>query len=198
MALLEITLLGGFGARLPSGTALSRPTQKAQALLAYLAVPPGQAHPRDRLATLLWGDMPNAQARASLRQAIFAIRKALLPDDPLQQEGGTIALGPGAVDVDVASFEHLAADGSRESLERAAMLYRGPLLEGLVLRGAPFEAWLVAERLRLQEMGIAALARLLALQRESADLEAAVRTAHRLLAIDPAQESVHRALMRLL
>ena len=181
-----------------SGAALSLPTKKAQALLAYLAVPPGQAHPRDRLATLLWGDMPKAQARASLRQAIFAIRKALLPDSPLQQEKGTVTLGRTAVGVDVASFEHLAAEGSREALERAAGLYRGTLLEGLVVRGAPFEAWLTAERMRLQELGVVALTRLLALQRGSADLEAAVQTAHRLLAIDPAQEPVHRVLMRLL
>src|SRR5687767_14598816 len=94
MALLKIALLGGFGARRRSDAALSLPAKKAQALLAYLAVPPGQPHPRDRLATLLWSDMPRTQARASLRQAIFAIRKALLPDDPLRQEGGTVALEP--------------------------------------------------------------------------------------------------------
>ena len=198
MALLEIALFGGFKTTLPSGAVLSLPTKKAQALLAYLAVSPGQAHPRDKLATLLWSDMPKPQARASLRQAIFAIRKALHPDNPLEHEGGTLTLGRGAVEVDVERFERLAGEGTREALERAAGLYRGALLEGFVLREAPFEAWLVAERLRLQELGIGALTKLLALQRGSADLEAAVQTAHRLLAIDPPQESVHRVLMRLL
>ena len=42
MAHLHLTLLGGFQARLASGQALSLPTKKAQALLAYLALPPGQ------------------------------------------------------------------------------------------------------------------------------------------------------------
>jgi DNA-binding SARP family transcriptional activator len=198
MALLEIALFGGFKTTRPSGAVLSLPTKKAQALLAYLAVSPGQAHPRDTLATLLWSDMPKPQARASLRQAIFAIRKALHPDNPLEHEGGTLTLGRGAVEVDVERFERLAGEGTREALERAAGLYRGALLEGFVLREAPFEAWLVAERLRLQELGIGALTKLLALQRGSADLEAAAQTAQRLLAIDPPQESVHRVLMRLL
>jgi len=198
MTLLDITLLGGFVVRVPSGAAVSLPTKKSQALLAYLAVPPGQAHPRDKLATLLWGDMQEPQARASLRQAIFAIRKAFPAGDPLRQEGGSVALASESVSVDVAKFEQLALEGSREALEHATALYRGVLLDGLALREAPFEEWLIGERLRLQELAVEGLARLLGLQRGAGDLEAAVHSAHRLLAIDPAQEPVHRVLMRLL
>ncbi|MGH7333645.1 MAG: ATP-binding protein [Candidatus Rokuibacteriota bacterium] len=197
-ALSDITLLGGFLVRLPSGAAVSLPTKKAQALLAYLAVPAGLAHPRDKLASLLWGDMQEPQARASLRQAIFAIRKALPPTDLLSQEGGSVALRSDAVQVDVARFERLVTDGKREALERAVGLYRGAFLDGLATREAPFEEWLITERLRLQELMVEALARLLSLQRGAGDLEAAVHSAHRLLAIDPAQEPVHRVLMRLL
>src|SRR5207249_510881 len=54
MARLSLALLGGFQARLESGSPLALPTKKAQALLAYLAIPLGRAHPRDKLATLLW------------------------------------------------------------------------------------------------------------------------------------------------
>ena len=46
MARLTLTLLGGFRARLDPGAPLALPTRKAQALLAYLVLPPGQAHPR--------------------------------------------------------------------------------------------------------------------------------------------------------
>src|SRR5262249_62023791 len=178
MALLRITLLGGFRARLPSSAALSVPSRKAQALLAYLAVPPGQAHARDRLATLLWGDMPSAQARASLRQAIFALRKALPPDDPLAQDGRAVALEPDAVEVDVVIFEQLAREGRREALERAAGLYRGAFLDGLAIREAAFEAWVTSERLRLQEVGVGVLTRLLAVQRGTAELGPALHAAH--------------------
>src|SRR5262245_10338578 len=43
MARLSLTLLGGFQARLDSGP-LTLPTKKIQALLAYLALPPGSGH----------------------------------------------------------------------------------------------------------------------------------------------------------
>jgi DNA-binding SARP family transcriptional activator len=78
MGRLSLTLLGGFQARVQAGAPpLSLPIRKAQALLAYLALPPGQAHPRDKLAALLWGGIREDSARASLRQALFAVRRAL-------------------------------------------------------------------------------------------------------------------------
>ena len=90
MARLSVGLLGGFQVRLDSGAAITLPTRKAQALLAYLALPPGQAHPRDKLAALLWGGMRDESARTSLRQAFFAIRKAL-GESAVRTEGATIA-----------------------------------------------------------------------------------------------------------
>ena len=43
MPSLRVMLLGGFEARLVSGAPVSLPTRKAQALLAYLGVRPGQS-----------------------------------------------------------------------------------------------------------------------------------------------------------
>ena len=77
MAQLKLTLLGGFRARLDPGSSLVLPTRKAQALLAYLALPLGRAHPREKLAALLWGGIREPSARASLRQALFSIRRTL-------------------------------------------------------------------------------------------------------------------------
>jgi len=74
---LELKLLGGFEAQLQAGAALVLPTKKTQALLAYLALPLGQSHPREKLATLLWGDMQDAQARGNLRNALSRIKKTL-------------------------------------------------------------------------------------------------------------------------
>lgn len=198
MTKLRLTLLGGFQARVDSGPALNLPTRKAQALMAYLALPPGQPHPRDKLAALLWGGIREESARASLRQALFSIRKALgeAEGHVLRQEAASLSLVPDAVEVDTAVFERLVGEGTREALEQASALYRGDVLTGLVLNEAPFEEWLLGERERLRELALEGLAKLLAQQRRGVVTEAAVGTALRLLALDPLQEPVHRTLMR--
>ncbi len=199
MALLTFNLLGGFEVRLGDGRGLPVPTNKAQALLAYLALPPGRAHPRDKLAALLWGERGDEQARHSLRQALVAIRKALVGVRPLPLlvEGESIALDPAAIDVDAAAFERLVAEGTPAALEEAAALYHGDLLAGLGVSEPSFEQWLLGERERLREVAIEALAKLLRHQTSTGTIEAAIQTAVRSLALDPWQEAVHRTLMRL-
>ena len=199
MGLVSFNLLGGFQARLGDGRGLPVPTAKAQALLAYLALPPGRAHPRDKLAALLWGDRRDAQARHSLRQALVALRKTLagVRPPPLLIDGESVALDPAAVEVDATAFEQLVADGSPAALEEAAALYHGDLLAGLGVTEPTFEEWLLGERERLRELAIEALSKLLRHQSDAGAIEAAIQTAVRSLAFDPWQEAVHRALMRL-
>src|SRR5438067_1811627 len=197
MTQLHLTLLGGFHARLQPGSAIALPTRKSQALLAYLALPPGRAHPRDKLAALLWGGIREDSARASLRQALFAIRKALGDTAAVRQDADALALEPGAVDVDAESFERLVHEGAPAALERAAALYHGDLLSGFAVDEAPFEEWLLGERERVRELALEALAKVLAHQRKAGAAEAAMQTALKLLTLDPLQEPVHRALMRL-
>ncbi len=196
---LHLTLFGGFRARLGSGEAASLPSRKAQALVAYLAVTPGQFHPRDKLAALLWGESSDARARDGLRHALAALRGALPDTKPpiLLVEGPTLALNPAAVDVDVATFERRLADGTPKALDEATALYEGDLLSGFSVSEPLFEEWLVAERERLRELALEALARLLAHQRKTGATEQATQSALRLLSLDPLQEAVHRALMRL-
>src|SRR5262245_4194818 len=198
MAQLTISLLGGFQARLDGGPLLALPA-KAQALLAYLAASPGEAHLRDKLASLLWGSTGQEQARSSLRHALFTIRQAVpgLSSGILVTKAQAVALEPTAVDVDVITFERLVAEGTAQAFERAASLYRGELLEGLGVDEPPFEEWLVPEGERLRELALEALARLLAHQSKGQATERPIQTAIRLLALDPLQESAHRTLMRL-
>jgi len=191
-------LLGGFEARLDDGSSLGLPTHKYKALLAYLAVPAGRAHPRDELVALLWGSLPREQGRAALRQALWALRKALDRGGlrTLSLEDDAVALNSSSVYVDVTDFEQ-AIQGGLESLGRAVVLYRGSFLAGMAAREAPFEEWLMLQRDRLAELAVQGLGRLLAAQRTAGDHEAAVGTALRLLALDPVQEPVHRVLMQL-
>lgn len=200
MSAVSLRVLGGFELTLGPDVPVHLSTRKAQALLAYLAIRPGHAHPRDKLAALLWGDVPDVQARASLRQTLSLIGKALddAPAPCLLTEARTIAVAPGAIEVDVVRFEATVTEGTPEALERAAQLYRGDLLDDLVLDEAAFDTWLVSERERVREIAMEGFAKLLAHhQAPRGSAERAIQTAVRLLALDPCQEAVHRALMRL-
>jgi DNA-binding SARP family transcriptional activator len=199
MPALRLTLLGGFDLGPENGPAISLPRKKAQALLAYLALHPEEAQPRDKLAALLWGELSDERARHGLRQCLVDLRKALsrLAPSALAIEPDSVRLDPDGLEIDVAAFERLVRDGALASLERATSLYRGDLLEGLGVKEPALEEWLLAERERLRELAVTALARLLAHQARSQAAEPAVQTALRLLALDPLQEAVHRTLMRL-
>src|SRR5262249_37081004 len=179
MARLTLTLLGGFRARLDPGAPLVLPTRKSQALLAYLAVPAGQAHPRDKLASLLWGSTAETTARTSLRNALYALRKCLRAADgqPLRVDGNTVGCDSTAVTVDVAEFERRALEGGPGALAEAAALYQGELLEGLAVQEPPFEDWLLGQRERLHEMALVALNRLLAHLHAAGATEDAVQIA---------------------
>ena len=76
-------------------------------------------------------------------------------------------------------------------------LYHGDLLEGFTIKAGPVEDWLLAERERFRELAQGTLRTLLLRQVDAGPTEAAIRTALRLLSLDPLQEAVHRALMRL-
>ena len=77
MGRLTLTLLGDFQVRLGPAPPLRLRTRKAEALLAYCALPPGPPHSRDKLAALLWGDLSPQQARSRLRETLFVLRRAL-------------------------------------------------------------------------------------------------------------------------
>lgn len=171
MAALNLEILGGFELRSAAGDGLRLPTRKSRALFAYLAAPPGQPHSREELATLLWGEMAEKQARHSLSQALSSIRKALTngAGDALQVDGDRITLASSAVDTDVLRFERLVTQGSIDSLAHAADLYGGDLLNGFAVPAAAYEDWLAGERARLRELALDALAKLVDHHADSGD-----------------------------
>jgi DNA-binding SARP family transcriptional activator len=77
MPRLRLKLLGGFELRTASGLAVEIASRKTRALLAYLALPAGRSHARDKLTGLLWSDRGDKQARDSLRQALSELGRAL-------------------------------------------------------------------------------------------------------------------------
>jgi DNA-binding SARP family transcriptional activator len=162
MASLQLVLLGGFQASV-AGQEIDVPGRKERALLAFLAIPAGKARSRDKLAGLLWSDRGDSQARESLKQAVFKLRKSLdsVQPSPVLADRELVSLERAAVTVDVTEFEQMMGAGTIEGLSRSTALYRGDLLDGLDIRDAAFEEWLLTERQRLRELAREALAKLM-------------------------------------
>ena len=193
--MLRLNLLGAFS--LVNGrVAITIRNRKAQALLALLALAPAHSCQRERLATLLWPDHPEGAARQSLRQCLSILRRSV-PELSLVTCLDRVGFEAEAIAIDVSEFEALCADKNIESLKLATELYHGDLLECFDARSDLFEAWLIRERIRFRTVAMSALRLLLDCLKEKPPREEAYRIAHRLLAIDPLQEDVHRALMRL-
>jgi DNA-binding SARP family transcriptional activator len=71
---LQFELLGGVRISRHGAPLTGFASRKVQALLCYLAVT-GRPHHREALAGLLWGEVPEAAAQTSLRQALANLRK---------------------------------------------------------------------------------------------------------------------------
>ena len=198
MACLEIDLLGGVQAR-ASGSSVAVAGRKERALLAVLALSPGESLARDKLAAMLWSDRGEKQAHDSLKSAIARLKKAFDPFEvrPIVSSRECVSLTRDGVTVDVTRFERLVREKSPESLAAAMALYRGDLLDGLDVGDRVFEEWLLLERQRLRVLARDALAELLEQYISSRNCDGAIATAHRLLALDPLRESAHRGLMRM-
>jgi DNA-binding SARP family transcriptional activator/class 3 adenylate cyclase len=193
----RLNLLGRVELYSPPGASVMLASRKSVALLALLALHPARTVRRERLLAVLWEDASEQQARASLRQALASLRRELGGTDQVLGSGDALRLPAGVVQTDVAEFEAASASTDRASLERAAELYRGALMEGFSPRAPAFEEWLGIERQRLHERAIRTLSTLLDRNFENGATQAATETALRLLALDPLQERAHRMLMRL-
>jgi WD40 repeat protein/DNA-binding SARP family transcriptional activator len=216
MARLSICLLGPFEATLDGQPIASFESDKARALLAYLAVEAGRGHSREKLAGLLWPDRPEPAARSNLAHALAVLRQVIGDRDAgapaLLISRQAIQLNSeGDAFVDAIAFEqHLADSNASPSsivlppsaighLLSAVELYRGRFLEGFSLPGCSgFEEWLLLEQEHLHRRAMEALARLAAGYEAQGEVQHALTFAWRQLELDPWWESAHLQVMRLL
>jgi TolB-like protein len=198
MAVAEFTLFGGFEVKL-AGQVVDLPGQKDRALLAVMALSPGTTHSRDKLASLLWSDRGDQQARDSLKHALTRLRQCLqaATPQPIVADRQSVRFDATAVTVDIATFERLLGEGTPQALEQATALYRGDLLDGIGLRDPAFEDWLLLERQRLRQRVEEALTALLSQSLAVGARDRAAAAARRLLSLDPLREAACRALMQI-
>ena len=196
--MVELRVLGTLQLRASDRRPVESFTHQARraALLAYLAaaVPRG-AHRRDKLLALFWPELDQAHARAALNQAVYVLRATLGEDAVVPRGNG----GVGLTDVvwcDAAAFEAaLDAGNSAEALA----LYRGDLLDGFFITGAPeFERWLQSERERLRRRASDGAWALAEAKATEGDAVEAVRWARQAANLTPADEAAARRLMTLL
>ena len=196
MSKITARLFGGFELRRNDGTELTLNTRKTRALLAFLIAESGQWHSRERLAGLLWGDSAQTQARNSLNQALYELRK--LEDasgEPIvEREPERLRIVDGVVDSDVEQFTTLLKDDALE----AAKIRTGDLLEGADLRDQAFVDWLTSKRADYRAVLSEALRTLASSTSEQKTSDAGLQAARQLVMLDPLDEPARRQYMQLL
>lgn len=201
---LQIRLFGGLEITLNGAPITTFMSNKAPALLVYLALHklPQQ---RDSLATLLWSEMSDADARNNLRQVLTNLRKVV--DEHLVVTRDSIGFNPEtAYFLDCEDFVGCLQNSRSQvgearitHLQQAAKLYTGEFLAGFFLRDAPeFEEWMLAQKARLRELALYTLHELTQLEMNYGHFSSAIEHATQMLTIDPWREEAHRQLMLLM
>jgi DNA-binding SARP family transcriptional activator/tetratricopeptide (TPR) repeat protein len=181
--MLQVRLLGGVAAE-REGEQLSLPPPAGR-LLALLAVRPG-THDRETVAATLWPAAAGPAARANLRTAVWALRKAV-GDDALITSRTAVGLRPEAVTVDLADGRRRAAAGDAAA---ASALCHGDLLAGYT------EDWAETARRRLRAELAETLAAGAAAAERDGDAAGAARWSRLRCELDPLNEAAHADLVR--
>ena len=158
---MQVRLFGELEASL-AGVPVPVRGAKQRALLALLALQPGQPVSADRLIDVLWGDGQAAHPANALQAQVGQLRRAFGSAAIVTTDAGyALAVGPG--DVDVIRFEELVAQGRRLAESGRAADASAALGEALGLRrGEPladftYAGLFDAERARLDELTLVAI-----------------------------------------
>jgi DNA-binding SARP family transcriptional activator len=197
--LVRVQLIGAMRAVSYLGADVLPRGRKARALLVYLSLARGEPVPRARLAALLWDRVGEAQARASLRQALHELGGSLgdLADDLLVIDKQSARIDPQACWVDAAALSDSVATDAGAELTDISQLLSGQYLEGLDGLSAAFDQWLLAERSRFADVLRDANDRELS-RVNDAPSDQRIAVARRIVALDPTHEGAARVLMRAL
>ena len=143
---LRLEVFGGLRLVREGGALVSVPRRRA-ALIALLIEAGDRGLARDKLLGYLWPESSTDQARHSLDQALYELRR----EGGQQLFLGTspIRLNSELVSSDLEAFDRAIDAGS---YERAVEQYRGPFLDGFFLSDAPeFERWVESTRARMAD-----------------------------------------------
>jgi len=194
-ARLAVSLVGRLAIRF-KGRPVELRTQKAGAVLGYLALTEAKNESRERLVGLLWSRSDEEKARASLRQVVRELRSTF-------EDAGfggfvvgrlSIQLDPESVEVDVESIIRAAESGRVHPL-----LLNTPQLDERVLEGMDdldpsFRVWVLAKRQTIHDRLMRSLDAGLVAKDVAAGVKKEIATA--IVNLDPTHEEGCCYLMR--
>lgn len=207
MEKLQIRLLGGFSVTRDNQPVTGFRAAKTRALLAYVAAQPDLDHPRAKLATLLWGNLPDTAAGINLRNELSNLKKVLGAHPALEISRNSLRLHSAHATIDVHTWRTALAQfgalpieaqaGRVEELAATIELYTGEFLAGLNLNDAvEFEHWQLITREQIHEQAMSALSALQLRYAEQGRWAALAGAARRQLALVPWLEAAHCNLMQ--
>ena len=174
-------------------------TKRSALLLARLAISNRHAISRTDAADLLWPDDYYDATRIRLRQELSRLRRVLGPArEILETDEDWIRLVTHNIGIDTVQFEELFNRARNvDAIDQQIRLYRS----ALNLRPDRFldgfnEAWIEAERRRLEEIHYAALIDLASLVGKQGDHEEALKLAQRAVHAEPLREAGHLLVMQ--
>jgi DNA-binding SARP family transcriptional activator len=193
---LGIRLFGVLSMVDSHGNVIPLAGRKDRALVAYLAANVGKPVARDRLIELIWPGAAEGSGRASLRQSLSTIRKAL-PEEArgaFSADRDTICLDADRVTTDLGALEDSQQDP--KALPSSETSWDGSFLDGLAGISSEFDVWRTTEQARFTTLAI----QFLKCAAEKAESEQhfsdAARALTQVLALDPLAEEPSRSLMQ--
>lgn len=188
---LFIHLLGTFLIEL-NGQPIQLPTKKCKALFAYLILH-AEAHSREKLATLFWGDFSHIKAHGSLRHSLAILRR-FLSKNIILADRECVKINPiFPMWVDINEFQVQAhqflINPSIPLNDINTELFMGDLLPDF------YDEWVLPLREKNHELNINVMFRAIEQLRAKSEYELATNYAQRLLAYDAANERAYQHLM---
>jgi len=172
---IKLSFLGAFESKINNQPIQFR-TDKIRALLAYLMIESSVPQSKQSLATLLWGNTDDSNARTNLRISFHRLRQALDKQSNSDISNTLFASNRQSIQLiaddaaqrvwcDATLFQRLIASceihGHQDihfcstcltRLEQTAVLYRGEFLHGIVVDDSEmFAEWLLLQREQLHQ-----------------------------------------------
>ena len=198
----SVRLFGTVKVKLPGQSEKLWRSHKAATVLGYLACKTGSTVARSELVDRFWPDSEPKQARASLRQLLYELKRMLEPPGfegaVIQSDNNHIWIVPGTVSTDVQIFD-TEVDKSRITndqgekvlyLNSAVEQFSGPFLESVD------EPWALHERSRYDNRYCSAVCELTDALCARGDATRAVDVVQRALQYLPLRQDLYISAMR--